>query len=62
MIFGIKMKDGKREFGDFKKQDAANVTTKKQDLGSPKSKMYNKNLVVTVLDEKINLQVRCLYR
>ena len=41
-----------------------NVTLKKRDRdpGSPVSKMYNENLVVTVLDEKRNLRVLCLYR
>ena len=50
-------------FDDFTKRDAGKyVTLKKRDLGSPVSKMYNENLVVTVLDEKRNLQVLCLYR
>ena len=44
------------------KRDAGNVTIKKRDPGSPVSKMYNENLVVTVLDEKRNLRVQCLYR
>ena len=44
------------------KRDAGNVTIKKRDPGSPASKMYNENLVVTVLDDKRNLRVQCLYR
>ena len=44
------------------KRDAGNVNIKKRDPGSPVSKMYNENLVVTVLDEKRNLRVQCLYR
>ena len=48
-------------FDDFMKRDAGNVTIKKRDPGSPVS-MYNENLVVTVLDEKRNLWVQCLYR
>ena len=49
-------------FDDFMKWDAGNVTLKKRDPGSLVSKMYKENLVVTVLDEKRNLRVLCLYR
>ena len=33
-----------------------NVTIKKQGLGSPVSKVYNENRVVTVLEKKIYLK------
>ena len=49
-------------FDDFTQRDAGNVTIKRRDPGSPVSKMYKENLVVTVLDEKMNLRVLCLYR
>ena len=42
-------------FDDFTKQDAGSAA-------SLVSKMYNENLVFTILDEKRNLQVLCLYR
>ena len=43
-------------FDDFTKRDVGNVTLKKRDPGSPVSRMYNENLVVTVKMPEIHLR------